>query len=109
MKVWGLLIVLVVVLGACDKGGYQVRFTNLYTEEIDTLVVGLSGASFSNIEVKSTTEYQNAKQGTHALRFVTRSGQRFFGSFRVPSKGSGKYTIQIDGIKQINVYEGELQ
>lgn len=108
MKSAAILVFSILLFSGCDKG-YQVRFTNLYTEKIDTLVVGLSGAAFSNIEVQSTTNYVPAKQGTHGLRFVTHSGERFYGTFKVPSSGSGKYTIQIDGIKQINVYEGELQ
>lgn len=108
MKTIALLAISLLLFSGCDKG-YQVRFTNLYTEKIDTLVVGLSGAAFSNIDVNATTNYVPAKQGTHGLRFVTNSGERFYGTFKVPSAGSGKYTIQIDGIKQINVYEGELQ
>lgn len=108
MKTLLLLVSCACLLSACDKG-YQLRFTNLYIEKIDTLRVGLSGAVFTDIGVKETTSFVNVRQGLHALKFVTHSGQVFWGSCRIPAKGSGERTIQLDAIKQISVYEGPLQ
>jgi len=108
MKGVATLIFSLLLLSACDKG-YEARFVNYYSESIDTLVVGASGALFTNVAFKQTTDYLPVKQGKHRLQFITRSKKRIAGDFEVPSNGTGRYTIQLDGVQQISILEDANQ
>ena len=92
------------VLVSCDKG-YDVRVTNYYIETLDSVVIGDRQIVFSNIPPETTTDFKHITRGQHGVIFYTKSKQKFNYSFFISSKGSGKRTIQIDAIKQINVFE----
>lgn len=89
---------------SCDKG-YDVRVTNYYIETLDSVVIGDRQIVFSSILPESTTDFKHITRGQHSVIFYTKSNQKFYYSFFISSKGSGKRTIQIDAIKQINVFE----
>ncbi len=95
-------------LVSCDKG-YQARFANYYNERMDSVVVGASGAVFTNVAFKEVSAYLPVKQGKHSLLFITASKKKFTGIFTVPSSGTGRYTIQIDGIQQVSILEEDPQ
>jgi hypothetical protein len=101
-------LLIMVLLSSCDKG-YEARFVNYYNEGMDSVIVGASGAIFTNVAFKQTTDYLPVKQGRHALEFITASKKRFIGVFTVPGTGTGRYTIQIDGIQQISILEEDPQ
>jgi hypothetical protein len=98
------LLVLTLLLCACDKG-YEARISNYYFETLDSVIVGESGALFTNVAFKQTTSYLPVKQGKHSLEFITRSKKRIRGTFEVPKTGTGKYTLQLDGIQQVSILE----
>lgn len=89
---------------SCDKG-YDVRFTNYYTEPMDSLVIGDNQIVFKDVAPENTTGFEHVTRGKHSLKFVTRSKKRFYSVMTIPSKGSGKRTVQIDAIRQIAVLE----
>jgi hypothetical protein len=101
-----LLILPVLLLAACDKG-YEVRFTNYYTEPIDSLVIGSYQVVFEDIAPETSTGYKPVTRGNHSLKFITRSGRRIYSTMPIPSKGTGKRTVQIDGIEQVHIFEEE--
>jgi hypothetical protein len=96
--------VMAFTLFSCDKG-YEARFTNYYSESMDSVVVGASGAVFAGIGIKQSSDYQHVKSGTHSVVFKTHSGLKFYGTFPVPTSGTGKYTIQVDGVRQVSILE----
>jgi len=102
------ILLTLLLLSSCDKG-YEARFVNYYNERMDSVIVGASGAIFTNVDFKQTTTYLPVKQGKHALEFITASKRRFRGLFTVPANGTGRYTIQIDGIQQISILEENPQ
>lgn len=108
MKAVILSLFFLAIFSACEKG-YEARVVNYYNESMDTVVVGESGALFTNVTLKQVTSYLPVKQGKHRLQFITHSKKRIYGNFEVPSTGSGRYTIQIDGIQQISILEDESQ
>jgi len=91
-------------LVSCDKG-YEVRFTNYYIEPMDSVVVGTDKIVYKSVDLETTTDYYKLSKGKHAIRFVTKTKKKFYSSITIPSKGSGKRTIQIDGIEQVSIFE----
>jgi len=94
----------IIVFCSCDKG-YEVRFTNFYLEPMDSVIIGDPKVTFTNIELETTTHYQKIGRGDHSIRMVTRSKKVFFGVIPIPGSGTGKRTIQVDGIKQVSILE----
>lgn len=83
---------------SCDKG-YELRFTNFYTEPIDSVVVGANQVVFTAVEMKTSTEFKPVKSGDYSVNCVTKSKKRFGTSISIPAKGSGKRTLQVDGLQ----------
>jgi hypothetical protein len=84
---------------SCDKG-YTIRFHNLYTEPMDSVVVGKNKIVFTDIPALSATDYTNIARGQYEAKCVSHSKKRFSVSFFVSGKGSGTKTIQVDASGQ---------
>lgn len=95
---------LVVLCCSCDKG-YEVRFTNYYTEPMDSVIIGENFIVFANVDLQATTAYKKLMAGKHGVRMITKSKKEIFSDFTIPSKGSGQRTLQIDAIKQVVLLE----
>jgi hypothetical protein len=93
------------VLGSCSKG-YEVRFTNYFIEKIDSVSMG-SQAVFTSIAFQASTDYQAVPRGQYDIKIVSISKKRFTAQVFVPGNGTGKRTIQIDGIGQVSFLEDE--
>lgn len=98
------LLAVVLFLGSCDKG-YQVRFTNYYTEPMDSVIIGKNYIIYTNVGLQVTTDYKSLMAGKHGVRMVTKSKKEIFSDFTIPSKGTGKRTLQIDAIQQVVLLE----
>ncbi|WP_317898330.1 hypothetical protein [Aurantibacillus circumpalustris] len=94
----------ILFLISCDKG-YDVRFTNYYIEEMDSVIIGDHQIVFNDVPPETTTDFQHVTRGQHSIVLITKSNQRFSTTMFISSKGTGKRTIQIDAIKQINIFE----
>lgn len=106
MKVPKLIFAFLICLSfaSCDKG-YEVRFTNFYIEPMDSVVIGSNKIVFKQVALETTTDFQKLSKGKYNIQFITKTKKRFHSSITIPSKGTGKRTIQIDGIEQISVFE----
>lgn len=80
---------------SCGKG-YEVRVTNRYIEDMDSVIVG-DKIAFVNIIRPGSSEYQKLEKGTYNVYFITKTKQRFNSSITIPKRKQGKRTIQIDG------------
>ncbi|MGZ3901331.1 MAG: hypothetical protein ACXVNM_07335 [Bacteroidia bacterium] len=80
---------------SCNRE-YDVRVTNYYIEDMDSVLVG-EGMFFADVKRQSTTDYQVIKKGTYSIDMVTKTKKRFHSSITIPSRKHGKRTIQIDG------------
>jgi len=98
------LILLLALMSSCDKG-YEVRFTNYYIEPMDSVVIGSAKVVFRDIKFGVTTDFSEISYGNYSVMFVSRSKKRFYSRIDIPKSGTGKRTIQIDGITQIAVLE----
>jgi hypothetical protein len=98
------LFILVIVLVSCDKG-YEVRFSNFYIEPMDSVYLPGTSIVFKNVETEQNTGYQKISKGKHAILLVSKNKTRMQSQIDVPSTGTGKLTIQVDGIKQISILE----
>lgn len=99
-----LLICTALGLVSCDKG-YEVRFTNYYIEPMDSVVVGSNKIVYKSVDLETTTDYYKLSKGKYTILFITKTKKKFYSNITIPSKGSGKRTIQIDGIEQVSVFE----
>ena len=99
-----ILFLMCIVLVSCDKG-YQVRFTNYYIEPVDSVVIGNDKIVFKSIDLETSTGYTSLSKGSYGIQIITKSKKRFYTSIFISSKGTGKRTIQIDGIEQISILE----
>lgn len=108
MKALPICLLFLLLLSACDKG-YEVRFTNYYTEPVDSVVVGVNKVVFQDVAFKQTTGYQPLAKGKYGVTIISRSKKIIYGSVEIPATGTGKYTIQVDGIKQVAQLQDELK
>ena len=99
-----LLGITLIFFCSCDKG-YEVRFSNFYTEPMDSVVVGDNKVVFTDTELQASTEYRKINKGKYLITCISRSKKKFQSEFTVPNRGSGKRTIQIDGVSQISILE----
>ena len=60
---------------------------------------------YKNIGLETSTDYFPTKKGKHTIRFITKSKKNFYSTITISGKGTGKRTIQIDGIKQVSIFE----
>lgn len=95
---------LLIVLCSCDKG-YQVRFSNLYIEPMDSVTINNGKIIFTDVGLQTITEYKKITKGKFPVMMVSKSKKRIHSFIDVPSQGSGKLTIQVDGISQVAVLE----
>lgn len=98
------LAVLAFGLASCGKG-YEVRFANYYTEEMDSVIIGNNKLVITSVKPGQTTNFYKISKGHYTFTCISKSKKRFSSEFFIPSQGSGKRTIQIDGIQQISVLE----
>jgi len=91
-------------LASCDKG-YEIRFTNYYIEPIDSVVIGSNKIVFKSIALETSTDYSQISKGNYGIQIITKTKKHFYSSIFISSKGTGKRTIQIDGIEQISILE----
>lgn len=99
-----LLLILLFLLTSCDKG-YEVRVTNYYIEPLDSVVVGDNKLIYKSIALETTSDYQKLAKGKYQILFITKTKKRINSSFSIPSKGTGKRTIEIDAIEQVTILE----
>ena len=92
------------MLSSCDKG-YEVRFTNYYIEPMDSVVLGNNKIVFVKIGLENSSDFSKISKGTYPITLISQSKKKFYTSIVIPKKGSGKRTIQIDGISQISILE----
>lgn len=97
-------IVICFVFSSCGKG-YEVRFTNYNTELLDTVIVGSNEIIFPKIDRQSTTEYKTVKAGDKYIRCITKTKKVYSSKITIPTRGTGKRTIQIDGLNSISILE----
>src|SRR5688500_7236028 len=98
------LVLASLALASCDKG-YEERFTNYFTESMDSVIVGENKIVYKDVPLEITTDVHKLKKGKYGIQLVTKTKKRFYSSITIPSKGAGKRTIQIDAIEQINILE----
>lgn len=97
------------LLGACFmfscSKGYQVRVTNYFIEPIDSVIIGKNKLVLKDIKLEETTDFYSISKGIYEVQFISSTKKRFNASLTIPGSGSGKRTIQIDGISQISILE----
>ncbi|MBA2613481.1 MAG: hypothetical protein H0U95_16060 [Bacteroidetes bacterium] len=93
-----------IFFSACGKG-YEARITNYDNEPLDTVIIGNNIIIFTKIEREATTEYRKITSGDQAIKFITKTKKVYTGKISVPKKGTGKRTIQIDGLNNISILE----
>ena len=99
-----LVIFSVLILSSCGKG-YQVRFTNYYTESMDSVIIGNNTIVFTNIDEETSSGYKKLKKGNYNIICVTKTKKRFGSTISIPKSGDGKRTIQIDAINNFSILE----
>ena len=92
------------IFSSCGKG-YEVRFTNYNTEILDTVIIGSSEIIFPQIDRQATTEYKAIKSGDKNIKCITKTKKVYTSKISIPTKGTGKRTIQIDGLNRISILE----
>lgn len=92
------------IFSSCGKG-YEVRLTNYNTEVIDSLIIGNSDIVFVQTERQATTEYEKITSGEKTIRCITKTKKIYSSSISIPKRGTGKRTIQIDGLNRISILE----
>src|ERR1700733_12021389 len=91
------LFLLVLFLSSCDKS-YQVRFTNYYIEEMDSVIVGDKNAVFTNVNLETSSSYTTIKTGNYMVKCVSKSKKKFYSSINFSTNSAEKRSIQLDGI-----------
>jgi hypothetical protein len=91
------------MLTGCSKG-YELRFSNYYTERIDSVSIG-SALTFTSVSTETSTDYLPINRGQYEVRIASAGKKRFRTSIFIPGNGSGKRTVQIDGIGQVSYIE----
>ena len=97
------LVLPLMALYSCTKG-YEIRCSNFYTEDMDTVKIG-NDIIFTNVKKYSTSDFANIKRGQYAITFISGKREYFHSSIFIPGKGKGKRTVQIDAAEQISILE----
>ncbi|MEO6304091.1 MAG: hypothetical protein ABIP51_13055 [Bacteroidia bacterium] len=92
-----------ILFASCGKG-YEVRFTNYNTEPMDTVIIG-KDIVFVAVERQATTDYNKIKSGDQSIKCITKTKKVYTSTIPVPKKGTGKRTVQIDGLNRISILE----
>ena len=70
------LILPVVLFTSCGKG-YEVRFTNYYTEPIDSVVIGENKLVLKDVELQDDTDYYALSKGKYSVQIISKTKKRF--------------------------------
>lgn len=97
-------VLFLVALTSCDRG-YQLRVANYYTEDMDSVVVGNNTLVFKKIPSLATSGFEDIKKGTYNVVFITSKKNKFYSKITIPNHGTGKRTLEIDAIEQIQLLE----
>lgn len=97
------LIAFCIIFSSCEKG-YQVRFTNYNIESMDTVIIG-KDIIYTAVERQVTTDYQKIKSGNQSIKCITKTKKVYTSTISIPKKGTGKRTVQIDGLSRISILE----
>ncbi len=98
-----LLFAFCFVFAACSKG-YEIRFANYNTEEMDSVLIG-KDVVFKAVEREKTTDYIKIKSGDQQIKCITKTKKTYTSSVSISKKGGGKRTVQIDGLNAISILE----
>lgn len=104
IKYPAITLLLLLILVSCGKG-YELRFANLYNEPMDSVVVGNNKLVFTDIQLQSTTAFESITKGKYSITCISQSKKKFYTSISIPGTGSGKRTVQLDGIEQFSILE----
>lgn len=96
-------ITVLLLFSSCGKG-YEVRVTNRYIEDMDSVLVG-DDLIYLNVVRQQTTDYSKIKKGTYTVTLISKTKKRIFTSIQIPQRKSGKRTIQIDGSGAVQLLE----
>jgi hypothetical protein len=72
---------------------------------MDTVLLENSNVVFSDVGLQVTTNYQPISKGKHKVVMISKTKTRIESLIDIPSNGSGKRTIQVDGIRQVSILE----
>lgn len=92
------------LLVSCDKG-YEIRFSNYYPRTMDTVNIGEGKVLFTNVGSLQSTEFKKISKGKYRVVCIAADGKRIETMLEIPSAGTGKRTLQVDGISQVAVLE----
>jgi len=98
-----LLLFPVLAIVSCGKG-YQIRCSNYYTEDMDTVKIG-KDILFTKVKKFATTDFEKIKRGKYNITFISSKREFFYSSIFIPGSGGGARTVQIDAVKQISILE----
>lgn len=94
----------VLFFSSCSKG-YEVSFSNYYTESMDSVIVGHNAVVFVNVGTGAQTDYQKIGKGEHSVKMITHSKKVIYSRLSISGSGGGRRIIQIDAIEQISILE----
>ncbi|MBS1650453.1 MAG: hypothetical protein JSU07_00445 [Bacteroidetes bacterium] len=92
------------LITSCQKD-FQLRFSNLYTEDIDSVLVGNKTAVFTSIARQTKSSYQSIKVGSYNVVCVTKSKVRLPFNINLSGRSGGNRTMQLDGVGSFVVIE----
>ena len=96
--------VVLTFFSSCNKG-YEVSFSNYYTDTMDSVIVGNNAVVFVNVAPGTKTGYQKIGKGKHTVRMIARSKKSIYAQLNIAGSGSGRRVIQIDAIEQVSILE----
>jgi hypothetical protein len=100
---YSVMVLPLLALLSCGKG-YQIRCTNFYTADMDTVKIG-KDIIFTNIKKYATSEFVKIKRGQYPITFISNKKEFFYSNIFIPGSGGGKRTVQIDAAEQISILE----
>lgn len=97
------IIVFYIALTSCEKQ-YRVRVSNYSMQKLDSVVIGSHRVTFADVAIDEVTGYQPITSGQHSVRFVC--GDQIFTRLASIEKNTGPdFTIQLDGLRQVEVFQ----
>ena len=72
---------------------------------MDSVIIGNNKTVFTAIDPSATTEFRKISKGSYNISCVSKSKVRFNSSIFISRYGSGKRTIQVDGLGQVSILE----
>lgn len=71
-----ILILPLLLFASCGKG-YEVRFTNYYTEPIDSVVIGENKLVLKDVELQDDTDYYALSKGKYNVQIISKTKNVF--------------------------------